>query len=424
VTRKLLVFFGAELAAHLTRDGNELTLTYVPAWRGRFPLSVSLPLAQAVHTGDVVESFLANLLPDNDRTLSAWARQFQASSSQPFQLLEHVGEDCAGAFAFVRAERATDYLGTYGFESLSEADVAERLQDLRTDRSAWWRASDDGHFSLSGAQSKLSLQQRDGEQWGVPSGLEPTTHILKPSIEGFGDHVHNEHFCLQLASELGLVAARSEVGYFEDESAIIVRRYDRVRYPAGGGVRRIHQEDFCQALGVPPRNKYQRVGGPTPKQIADVLRRHSTNAQNDIEAFRDALLFAYLTAGTDAHGKNYSVVHGEGGRVRLAPLYDLASALPYDSIDMHRAKLAMKYGRNYRIADVTGADVAALGEQLGLNGKATRARGLELADALLAAVESVHERFKEDGGDSALVERLVTELARTTPERIRMLEIG
>jgi serine/threonine-protein kinase HipA len=141
--------------------------------------------------------------------------------------------------------------------------------------------------------------------------------------------------------------ARTHVARFGDESAIVVDRYDRRRHE--GRLVRIHQEDICQALGVPPSRKYQNEGGPGPREIARLLRAAmpSRVADEAIWRFLDALAWNWLIAGTDAHGKNYSLLLASG-QVRLAPLYDVASALPYGT-DEKKLRFAMKIGGDYRV---------------------------------------------------------------------------
>jgi len=407
----LLAVYEDRVAATVVRRGDRLSLEYDPAWRreGAFPLSLSMPLAKATHGHDVVEAFLTNLLPDNARVLEAWGRRFGVSSRSPFRLLAHVGEDCAGAFAFVRPDRLEDFVESVGeVEWLTEGDLEARFAELRVDASAWRRPSDHGQFSLAGAQRKIALLRRD-ECWGIPSGRTPTTHILKPPIPEFDGHVDNEHFCLALARALGLPAARSRIERFGDELAVVVERFDRV--DTAGALRRLHQEDLCQALGVSPERKYQNDGGPTPRAVAERLRRHSTAPVEDLGVFRDALLLAWLIAGTDAHAKNYALLHGAGGRVRLAPLYDLASALPYPHLDRRRLKLAMKIGGSYRLSNIGRRDLARLGEELGLDPDGTVDRARELAQRVGERVPEVRDAVRASGITTAFVDTLAVALS-------------
>ncbi|MCA9611015.1 MAG: type II toxin-antitoxin system HipA family toxin [Myxococcales bacterium] len=409
----LVAIYEGRVAATVEREGERLTLRYDDGWRrdGPFPLSLSMPLARATHDHAAVSAFLANLLPDNARILEAWGRRFQVSAERPFRLLAHVGEDCAGAFAFVRSERVDAFLRAKGRTTwLSDADVAARLAALRSDVGASRLPTDRGQFSLAGAQAKIALAWRDG-RWGVPSGTAATTHILKPPIPELDGHVENEHFCLRLASNLGLTAARSEVAWFGDEVAVVVERFDR-RHGAKKSepVRRVHQEDLCQALGLRPDRKYQADGGPAPARVAELLRVASSEPERDVAAFADALLFAWLTGGTDAHAKNYALLHGAAGRLRLAPLYDLASALVYPGYEVRKLKLAMKLGGSYRLWDVGWRHVEKLAAELGIEAESTSARARALADALPDAARAVAAELGGEGVTHPIVERLVTAL--------------
>jgi serine/threonine-protein kinase HipA len=174
-----------------------------------------------------------------------------------------------------------------------------------------------------------------------------TSHILKPAIVGFDDHDLNEHICLSAMRVAGLRAVQTRIERFEDQSAIVVRRYDRLIQD--GRQIRVHQEDLCQALNVHPGNKYQNEGGPGLRDIADLFQRVMPRAvaHAATESFLDALVWNWVIAGTDAHAKNYSLLLA-GDQVRLAPFYDVASALPY-GIAEQKLRLAMKFGNDYRV---------------------------------------------------------------------------
>jgi serine/threonine-protein kinase HipA len=356
-----------------------------------------MPTSAQIHTGAVVRAYCQGLLPDSDRVLERWARDFQVSPGNPFALLRHVGEDCAGAVQFVQPERVDAMLARQGgIVPLTEERIAQRLRTLRGDPSAWHLAGT-GQFSLAGAQAKTALY-RDHEtgRWGDPSGATPTTHILKPAIVGFDDHDLNEHLCLAAARLVGLRTATSRVVSFVAERAIVVDRYDRLPV-AGGVVTRIHQEDLCQALGLAPTRKYQSEGGPTPEQIITLLRRvivPAAVAEMEVRRFVDALAFNWLIAGTDAHAKNYSLLIAPR-QIRLAPLYDVASSLPYDDMYLPRLRLAMKIGSEYRVEAITGRYWAAFATGNGLHPESTIAWVDELAERL-------PEAFREAGRGDAV----------------------
>ena len=153
---------------------------------------------------------------------------------------------------------------------------------------------------------------------------------------------------------------------------------------------RVHQEDFCQALAVHPRRKYQNDGGPSAKDIAGILSDQSSDATADIRSFADALIFNWLIAGTDAHAKNFSILIAPGGQVRLAPLYDLASSLPYPrQIDPMKARLAMKIGGSYRLRDITRRHWESCARDLRMPADALLARIMAMIDSLQAAIEQM-----------------------------------
>jgi serine/threonine-protein kinase HipA len=399
---------GREIGRVRRQKGGRLSFTYDDAWRtarGAYPLSISMPMAAAEHGHAVVDAYLWGLLPDNEVILGRWAQRFHVSARNPFALLAEVGEDCAGAVQFVKPERLEACLKADNeiVEWLDEHDVAERLRLLRADSSAWRMPRDTGQFSLAGAQPKTALLFEDG-RWGVPSGRTPTTHILKPPTGTFDGHAENEHFCLALARRLGIPSASSSVAHFEGETAIVIERYDRRR--TEGGFIRVHQEDTCQALGVPPTRKYENEGGPGAIAIVDLLRTYSGEREEDIASFLDALALNWLIAGTDAHAKNYSLLIGAGGRVRLAPLYDVASILPYDEFDYQKLKLAMRIGRQYRLRDIGGREWRRLAGDLHLDLQKVLRRVMELADRLPDEAAGVRERMLSEGLEHRIIARL------------------
>jgi serine/threonine-protein kinase HipA len=341
------------------------------------PFSLSMPIQVRSHPDRVVTPWLWGLLPDSEAVLSRWARHFQVSAASPFSLLAtQVGEDCAGAVRFSLPDEVDRALGRPGAVVwLTEAEVAQRLRELKEDSTAWLGRSFSGQFSLAGAQAKTALLRRDG-RWGVPSGSTPTTHILKPAVSGFDDHDLNEHLCLAAARRAGLIAARTTIAQFGAETAVVVDRYDRV--DRGGRIVRVHQEDLCQALGFPPAKKYQNEGGPGPADVAALLRRAMPPGEAEVAVWRfaDALIWNWLIGGTDGHAKNYSVLLADDN-VRLAPLYDVASALPYDTHE-RKLKLAMKVGGYYHLTPLRNTWPAAAAD-LRLDVEALVARVGELA---------------------------------------------
>jgi serine/threonine-protein kinase HipA len=216
---------------------------------------------------------------------------------------------------------------------------------LRTDASLW-HPNARGRWSLAGAQAKIALAfDHINNSWVHPGGGAPTTHILKPALAGLDHHDLNEHLCLTAARLLGIPAATTIVRRFGTETVLVVERYDRLR--RDGTVRRIHQEDFCQALGIHPERKYQADGGPGVEDMANLLRDVTTgSADNEVTALVRAVAYNWLILGTDAHAKNFSLLLS-GPSVRFAPLYDVASAAPYGD-HPRKLRMAQNIGGEYR----------------------------------------------------------------------------
>lgn len=389
MSAELSVIAGGLLLGHVRHAGNgRMSFFYDAAWRdstAAYPLSLSMPLTAAEHPHRAIDPFLRGLLPDNPGVLEEWGKRFQVSPRNVFKILWHVGEDCAGAVQFVPREREGELLGPAPeghIDWLSEADLEERIIHLLDNHGSTRSSGDRGQFSLAGAQPKTALyRDPQGGPWGLPSGSTPTTHILKPTAGRFAGHAENEHFCLMLAHRLGLRVPDSTVIHPAGRPVIVVTRYDRVFRQ--GRCLRVHQEDLCQALGIAPGQKYENEGGPTAKSIASLLRGASSDPAADLRQLAAALAFNWLIAGTDAHAKNYSVLIAARRQVRLAPFYDLASALPYpQDIDPYRAKLAMKIGSEYLIRKITRRHWEACAAGLGIPAK-----------EMLEIVESIAERL-------------------------------
>ena len=338
------------------RKKDEITLIYEQVWQfgaESFPISLSLPLARKSHPDAAIRPFLQGLLPDNPAVIEAWGKRFHVSPRNPFDVIKHVGEDCAGALQFVRPERLQKILSGEldSLIPLTEADLEKRMKDIAAQSRAI-PVPIEGRFSLAGAQTKDALHLKDG-RWFVPAGRIPSTHILKPQLEEFEEHALNENFCLRLASRVGLSSAESRILDVAGKRVLCVERYDRVTYEEDGPLVRWHQEDMCQALGRYPHQKYQADGGPSAGEIVKLLYLHSDDHESVIVQFIGALAFNWVIAGTDAHSKNYSLIHGRGSLLLSAPLYDLASFLPYQrDANSTKVKLAMKIGGTYRLHEI------------------------------------------------------------------------
>lgn len=398
-----------------------LTLNYGSRWRDSprgHSLSVSLPLADITYPHKPVWSYLWNLLPENPNVLQRWGQQYHVSAANPFSLLAYVGADVPGAAQFFPPERLdeirTQRQPTIDWLTLDE--LAQRLRQLRDDVAAMRRPSDIGKMSLPGAQAKTAYCWDERTQrWGIPGGRAATTHIIKPCIPGFTGLVENEHLCQDIAARLGMPAANSSVLAL-DQTYIVIDRYDRLPPPPGSPfVQRVHQEDMCQALALMPGRKYQQDGGPGIAQIVTLIRRVSTDPTTDVDRFLDANMFNWLIGGTDAHAKNYALLIGAGNEIRLAPLYDLSSQLPYPELIEQR--VAMKIGDRYDIPLIDLTDWRKLAAACTVDEERMLGRLTQMVDALPDTIAAAREQALIDGLDRKILASLATQLIRHVEER-------
>ena len=419
MTELAALLAGIEIGRVRKNTRGSLSFAYNDEWReapNAYPLSLSMPLTAREHGSpargepSAIEAFLWGLLPDNELVLERWARRFQVSARNVFALIGHVGADCAGAAQFVPENRvAAIRSGEHDrVDWIDEHEIARRLRLLREDHAAWRLPEDTGQFSLAGAQPKTALLF-ENDRWGIPSGRTPTTHILKPPTGEFDGHAENEHICLAIARAVGLPAAHSRVMHFDEEVAVVIERYDRLRQ--GNEIIRVHQEDVCQALGIMPTRKYQNEGGPGVADIVQLLWTHSSERGLDVDTFVKAVGFNWLIAGTDAHAKNYSLLIADGPRVRLAPLYDLASIMPYGRFDLRRAKLAVKIGGEYGLSDIGVRQWAKLALSLRMKEEKVindlRAMAAQIPDA----ASDARNRARKEGLEHNIIDRLTECLA-------------
>jgi serine/threonine-protein kinase HipA len=317
---ELAVIIAGRPAGRVTQT-DRTTFAYQPGYAGT-PLSLAMPQNRPRHGEKTTLAWLDGLLPDNDDVRRTWASAFGVSSRNPCALLSHMGKDCPGAVQFCRPDEVDATLSGAGrLIPLTSADLAARLAALRREPSQW--SLRDERWSLGGAQSKFALRWSDG--WHRATGAEATTHIFKPGIAWLAGQALNEHLCLQTARRLGLRAVETNYTTFDGEACLVVTRYDRLA--SANTVQRLHQEDLCQALSYLPRRKYELDGGPGLASISDLLFVHAD--ADSVWRFAQAQAFGYLIGATDGHAKNYAVVLADD-KAALAPLFDVASILPYD----------------------------------------------------------------------------------------------
>ncbi|WP_020179935.1 type II toxin-antitoxin system HipA family toxin [Methylopila sp. M107] len=385
----LQVTFAGREIGRLQRDSQavtDLSFRYDPAWirsDRAFPISISMPLSDDPYQGDIVHPWFMNLLPEGRVALRAVGAALKVNQLDVFAMLAAMGEDLPGALELRPPEAAAARKPRY--RSLTDAELADAIRRLPARPLL---VGEDGvHMSLAGAQEKLAVAQLEDGSIGLALDGAPSTHILKPANKHFHASVENEAFCLRLAKAAGLPAAEVSVHAVEDIPYLLVKRYDRLRRE--GEYRRLHQEDFCQALGVPPQLKYEwnselSQPGPTLDACFSVLRKTREAAAN-VRRFLDAVLFNILAGNVDAHAKNYSLLIGRGGATQLAPLYDVMNGQIYEGVTNN---LAMKVAGRQRGRYIFGRHWIRFAEKNNLNATFVKRRVAELSTAVLERLPS------------------------------------
>ena len=407
--------FAARVGTLALVDGR-LLFYYASGWLSlpnAVALSASLPMQAEPFDDRKTRPFFAGLLPEGQmRRLIA--QQFQVSGRNDFALLDHIGGECAGAVTFLEPGKALP-VPTHGddVQWLSDEEVVAILDELP--RRPMLAGKDGLRLSLAGAQDKLPVVF-DGDRLGLPRNGTPSSHILKPPIHAVEDSVINEGFCMALAEAMQLKPAKSEVHTVLNRPFLLVERYDRVA-DVQGHRRRIHQEDFCQALGVEPEMKYQNEGGPDLARCFDLVRRVTRPSAPQVLRLYDYVIFNALIGNHDAHAKNFSLLY-VGEIPVLAPFYDTLSTAVYPTLT---PKMAMKIGSKYKFSEVQARHWDQFAEGAGLARAQAKRRILELAKSLPLVARKLQSDPGRGFADNPVVERIIALIEQRCALTVRRL---
>ena len=329
------------------------------------------------------------------------AQRFQVSTQNDFALLDHIGGECAGAVTLLGPAQDLP-VPTRGddIQWLNDEEVVAILDELP--RRPMLAGRDGLRLSLAGAQDKLPVVF-DGSRIGLPLNGTLSSHILKPAIQTVEDSVTNEGFCMALAHAMQLKPAKSKVHFVLDRSFLLVERYDRL-IDAKGNRQRLHQEDFCQALGVVSEMKYQNEGGPDLAQCFDLVRSATRPSAPQVLQLLDYVVFNALIGNHDAHAKNFSLLY-LGKAPVLAPFYDTLSTAVYPTLT---PKMAMKIGNKYKFSEVQARHWEQLAEGSGFTKAQAKRRILELARLLPATARKLQSDPEHGFADNVVVEKINT----------------
>lgn len=379
MTAGLLVRIDEDVVGRLWLDDKKrFCFQYDKEWleRSRVPLSLSLPLRVDPYSDDESHPFFANLLPE-EKIRAVIARNLGVSLNNDYGLLERIGGDCAGAVSlYPETGEPKREPGTYRELSLDELNTIISELPLRP-----LLAGEKGiRLSLAGAQKKLPIFY-DEQNFHLGYGTAASNYIIKPAIENQDATVENEAFCMALAREVGLEVPRSFIHQHGDTRVFVVKRFDRT--VTSVGTKRLHQEDFCQALHIPPEYKYESEGGPSLAACFNLVRQRSIRSGKDVLSLLNWVMFNYLTGNSDAHGKNISLLLLPEGPM-LAPFYDLLSTRIYAHYGLAEG-LAMKIGGEADPRAIQKKHWEQFAEEVGIKPRLVLTRVLDTARKIQAA---------------------------------------
>ncbi|WP_346799316.1 type II toxin-antitoxin system HipA family toxin [Halomonas sp. Bachu 37] len=395
-------------------DTQPLRFEYALAWL-EYPeavsLSPALPLSRQIHAGDDVLAYFENLLPEGDLRHHLELRHH---ATTVFGLLKAIGGDTASGFTLLSPDESP---APPRYRPIRWQTVAEHLRH-RERGPLFSQQGEEARISLAGAQNKLLLMVQPDGNPAIPEGSAPSSHILKPDIQGLKGvwaTALNETFCMQLAAELGLEVA--EASYQPETRACLVRRYDRIP-DAQGKLRRLHQLDFCQLAGTPSLIKYENDGGPGLVRCRELLQQVGTPAK-DLQRLIGWLFFNLLIGNNDSHAKNLAILYTDEGP-RLAPFYDLMSTALYSGLSN---RFALRVNGEDRPGNIERSHLEALARSMRFQPSYFLKQGLELAERMPAAIDSTLATLStiaNQGTEQTLLERLQQRLlsnCRKLPER-------
>jgi len=408
-SERLVALLHGQPIGWLERSSSEADPTFMYATdyvdEGTIALSARLPIQSAPFPAERVAPYLQGLLPESIDVRLRWSQQLQVTPDDALGMLAVMGWDCPGAVQFSHPDRVGELQQRSAeYATTDESAIGDRIRSLTTQDATWTMPEE--HWSLGGQQEKFALA-RIGDQWLEAHGSAATTHIIKPGIARLKHQALIEHLTMRAAFGVGIDVAVTEYRNFDGAWALIVERFDR-QSASDASTARIHQEDFCQAVGRTPERKYEERGGPTARDMVAVINRESIDRRNDLLALADFLIINVVAGAPDGHSKNIALLRRSGGST-IAPLYDLATGLAYDAVDVDR-RIALSVGGERLTARIRRQQWDKASAALGIDPNLMQARVVRLAEALPAAFTEAIEVVGNVPGIDEIADRVPARL--------------
>jgi len=375
---ELIVYVGDERIGILRKRDVTGIITYKYEPSASRPLSLSMPVREQLYGQVDCMHYFEGLLPEGSKARAAIAKRHGVRAGSPFELLQAIGFECAGAVSLRKEGEVYDL--DVEETVLDEETLRDLIRDLPFH--PLFAGVKGVRISLAGVQDKAAIIVREDGTFVLPQG-KPSTHILKPAIAEFRESALNEYLTMDLASKVGVDAPSVQYRRAGDIDYILAKRFDRF-ISESGEIERVHQEDFCQALGYYPADKYEDSGGPDFIKSFKLLDRTTIPALEKVK-FLDQIVFNYLVGNVDAHGKNFSLLHHSSVRIELAPLYDCLCLTLYQK---HSTEMAMKIGDTFELTEVTKADWELFSEAVEVKYQFVKSTIAKLSFKILAHLEN------------------------------------
>jgi serine/threonine-protein kinase HipA len=373
-------------------------------------ISVGMPIREEPYSEMQTDAYFGGLLPESETAKKILGKIYGISHSNHFALLKAIGYDCAGALSCHAMDEPIREHSSFPLTArlISDDELYQHIKELP--QKPLFVNVDGLRLSLAGVQDKAAVCLVDNQIALAENGC-PTTHILKPSSHYFAGMAENEYFCLRIAKAIGLPIPDIQLRQINNITFLLIERYDR--RIKNHSVERIHQEDFCQGLGVLSSKKYQHEGGPGFKNCFELLKNSSQPAV-DRNLLVSALIFNYLIGNMDAHAKNFSLLHHSPSNIRLAPFYDLVCTRVYQNLT---TKMAMKIGSQYDTKNLFPKHWEQLCKEVQYRFIAMKNKMEEQGESILTIASQEKQVLASNGHNTEILDR-ICEIIETNTKKL------